>query len=82
METAIGAKLVALSLLPTGRKKMIVEIKTEVMLVNFFEIQKAHGPGFLLKVSNESGPKTILVTTEQLELISKAIIEELKKAEG
>lgn len=58
---------------------MIVEINKTVTIKNEFEVS-ASGNTFCISIGNESGHKILFVTREELELISKAIKEELEKA--
>lgn len=60
---------------------MIVNINKVISFTANFEVKKS-GNGFVISMSNDSEFKCMSVTREELELISKAIMEELKKAEG
>lgn len=56
---------------------MIVLIDKVVTFKDQFEIKKTSS-GFLLSIQNDNMVKAIHVSTEELELIRKAIDEELK----
>lgn len=56
---------------------MIVLIDKVVTFKDQFEIKKT-SDGFLLSIQNDNMVKAIHVSTEELELIRKAIDEELK----
>lgn len=57
---------------------MIVEIKKVITFKDQFEIKKTSN-GFLLSIQNDNTVNAIHVSTEELELISEAIKEELEK---
>lgn len=57
---------------------MIIEINKVVTFKDFFEIKPTQR-GFLISIQNDATIKAIHVTREELELISKAILEELGK---
>lgn len=60
---------------------MIIEINKVITYSSSFEVkQSGDKTGFVISIENESGPRVLYVTREELELISKAIKEELEKA--
>lgn len=64
---------------------MIVELKKEIITKGSFEVRPSEKyGGYVLFFINDytTPPCACYVTREELELISKAILEELKKAEG
>lgn len=62
---------------------MIVEINKVVEFTDTFEVKPSEdGQGFLICMEKHDEFHSMYVTREELELISKAITEELKKAEG
>lgn len=56
---------------------MIVEINKVVTFKCQFEVKKSYD-GFIISIQTEDAHKCMYVTREELELISKAIIEEMK----
>lgn len=58
---------------------MIIEIKKEITLKTYFEVEKEKN-FYRLSITSENGePRSMFVTKEELEAIKNAISEELGK---
>jgi hypothetical protein len=58
---------------------MIIEIKKEIILKTYFEVEKEKNFYRLSIISENGEPRTMFVTKEELEAIKNAIAEELGK---